>query len=260
MISSPLIEDKDFFTPDQLVELGRASLPQHIAVIMDGNRRWASREAPTALKDVFSGHWRGAEVVDTVVDSSLILGIKQLTLFAFSTENWKRSPFEIKQLMDVLLTFLKKRREKMKDSGICFTTIGDLTPFSDEVQREIALTKKVTEGGGNLTLVLALNYGGRGEICRASKAFAEDVLKGKINAQDLTESVFESYLDTSALTFSDPDLLIRTSGELRLSNFLLWQLAYTEVYVTETLWPDFSSHDLYLAIREFQKRERRLGK
>jgi undecaprenyl diphosphate synthase len=259
MLSS-FLHEKEIFTKQQLQELGKAPLPRHIAIIMDGNRRWARQKAPLAIKDVFSGHWRGAEVVDHLVDSALHLGIEQLTLFAFSTENWSRSPFEIEQLMCVLSTFLKDKRQKMSRCSVRFETIGDLSPFSKKIQNDLKETKELTSSGQALTLVLALNYGGRSEICRAAKQFAQEVMDGKVQLDQLDESLFKGYLDTSDLPFSDPDLLIRTSGEMRISNFLLWQLAYTEVYVTETLWPDFSSEDLFLAIKEYQSRERRLGK
>jgi undecaprenyl diphosphate synthase len=259
MLSS-FIHEKEIFTKKQLQELSTAPLPRHIAVIMDGNRRWARQKAPLAIRDVFSGHWRGAEVVDHLVDSALHLGIQQLTLFAFSTENWRRSPFEIEQLMCVLSTFLKKKREKMSQCSVRFETIGDLSPFCEKIQYELKKTKELTSSGEALTLVLALNYGGRSEICRAAKQFASEVIEGQVQIDQLDEELFKQYLDTSNLPFSDPDLLIRTSGEMRISNFLLWQLAYTEVYVTETLWPDFSSEDLFLAIKEYQNRERRLGK
>lgn len=261
MASSVLtIEEKSFFTADQLLQLKSSPLPKHIAIIMDGNRRWSSRKGCFGINGYFSGHTKGAEVVDEIVDASLELGIEQLTLYAFSTENWRRSPIEVNQLMLLLVEYLKKRRERMGEIGIAFETIGDLEPFPEEVTVEVEQTKQLTKEGEKLTLVLALNYGGRCEITRAAKSLAQAVSEKKLSLEDINEFLFEGFLDTASLPHSSPDLLIRTSGEFRVSNFLLWQLAYSEVYVTKTLWPDFTAGELYLAIRDFQGRKRRLGK
>ena len=242
------------FTAEQLEQL--EVVPNHLAIIMDGNRRWSRRRHLKKVMNLIDGHWQGANVLTTIVEASLDLGISYLTAYAFSTENWKRSPQEVKTLMEILLNYLQKQRPKMIAEGVRFGTIGDLTPFDREVRDEIAHTVEATRRGKNLQLTLALNYGGRDEMRRAISALATDFKEGMVD--EVSEELIGRYLDTGHLP--DPDFLIRTSGEMRLSNFLLWQIAYAEVYVTERLWPDFTPTDLFDALLEFQNRERRVGK
>jgi len=228
-------------------------IPQHVAIIMDGNRRWASKKGFPA----HMGHWKGVESIDTVVEFAKEIGIKTLTLFAFSTENWNRSAKELQSLMDLFFFFLKKRKKTMIKQGIKFSIIGDLTPFSCSLKKLIQDVKEHTAPGKSLELVIALNYGSRNEILRGVKKIIDDIEHKKISKQEVTENLFSEYLDTCH--WQDPDLLIRTSGEKRLSNFLLWQLSYSEIYVTETLWPDFGKNEFCMAIEEYQNRERRFG-
>ncbi|MFN0064953.1 MAG: polyprenyl diphosphate synthase [Chlamydiales bacterium] len=241
------------FTEEELSLLDQGVSPRHVAIIMDGNRRWARRNNPLKISSHLKGHAQGAETFSLIVEAAIELGIQELTAYAFSTENWNRSPLEIKVLHKILESHLQKNREKMKKNGVCFQVIGDITPFPAAVKREIKRVVIETRDNTKLQLTLALNYGARDEICRAMRKIAQQ----KIAPDEITEEVVAAHLDTAAL--SDPDLLIRTSGEMRISNFLLWQLAYAEVYVTKTLWPDFTPHDLLKAVLEFQNRERRLG-
>jgi undecaprenyl diphosphate synthase len=228
-------------------------IPRHIAIIMDGNRRWAKQRGIAPAY----GHWKGADVIMNIVRLASNLGVEVLTLYAFSTENWARSPDEIDELMKLICFYLENNQQNMIEESVRLETIGDLSRLPIDVQSVIRRTKEATSAGKKITLVLALNYGGRDEIKRAFVGMAKDLESGKITLQDISESLISSYLDTASL--GDPDLFIRTSGEQRLSNFLLWQLSYTEVYVTQVLWPDFTQDDLLDAIREFQKRNRRLG-
>ena len=228
-------------------------IPNHIAFIMDGNRRWAKQKGlPVPI-----GHWKGAEVIDKVIKCCLELGVKTVTVFAFSTENWGRSCEEIEYLLKLISIFLKKKKKILTKEGIKLSSIGDLSVFPTTLQNELASAIEATSACSKINLVLALNYGSRNEITRAVKKILDDVVLGKIQKQNVTENLISSYLDTSK--WSDPDLLIRTSGEKRLSNFLLWQLSYTEVHTTEILWPDFGEEELLQAIIEYQHRERRFG-
>ena len=229
------------------------SIPRHIAIIMDGNRRWASQKG----LPVQMGHWRGVESIDKVVEGAKDIGVKILTLFAFFTENWNRSEKELSSLMELFSFFLKRRKKLLVKQGIKFSTIGDLGPFSENLKNLIHEVKQATSQGKTLELVVALNYGSRNEILRGFKKLIDDIESKKISKQEVTENLFSEYLDTCH--WQDPDLLIRTSGEKRLSNFLLWQLSYSEFYVTETLWPDFGKAELFRAIQEYQNRERRFG-
>lgn len=249
-----LLEDRiTHYTEEELASLNPCCLPRHVSIVMDGNRRWAKRINPLKIN---SGHWQGAEVVDVIVEAAMELGIKELTLFAFSTENWKRSPIEVKTLCKILETYLKKKSNKMLQNGVHFDVIGDLTPFPSSIKNEVEYVKKITKSNDTLFLTLALNYGGRDEIRRACEALVQKAIKGEVN--EVSEELIENHLDTSKL--SPLDLFIRTSGEMRVSNFLLWQLSYAEIYVTKTLWPDFSPQELLRAVLEYQKRERRAGK
>lgn len=222
-------------------------LPKHIAIIMDGNGRWAKeRGLPRA-----EGHRRGSETIETVVEICREIGIRYLTLYAFSEENWSRPEGEVNALMRLLHSYLLSKKQKMINEGIRFNVIGDTKLLSSELQKEIANTKEATRRGDKMTLTVALSYGSRQEICRAVNKIYSDK-KSEITVEELT-----SALDTSDIP--DPDLLIRTSGEYRISNFLLWQLAYTELYFTDVLWPDFSKEEIVKAIKEYQRRERRFG-
>ncbi|GAB4186145.1 MAG: isoprenyl transferase [Simkaniaceae bacterium] len=230
-----------------------ASIPRHICIAMDGNRRWAKLNK----KPVRYGHLQGAEAAIEIVRSARDLGIHTITLYAFSTENWKRSPKEIRSLMSIFRLYLYRMKKDMLQLGIRFHTIGDLSPFTSSFQKAVEEVKIKTADCKAMNLVLALNYGGRDEIRRAALRMAQDYREGKIEKENFTEDFFRSYLDTSNL--EDPDLFIRTSGEQRISNFLLWQISYSELYITDTLWPDFTKRHLIQAIDHYQYRERRLG-
>jgi len=229
-------------------------IPEHIAIIPDGNRRWARKRGLPAM----IGHAQGAVALQNVVRAAAKLGVKTLTVYTFSTENWSRSEEEVDTLLRLLKKNLLDLRGMMVEEGVRFETIGNLARFPNDLLEELYATKEATKEGKQIELVLAMNYGGRDEICRAVKTILEDLAKGEFKDLNLTESTFARYLDTSK--WKDPELFIRTSGEKRLSNFLLWQLSYSEVYITEVLWPDFDEKELNRAIIDFQKRERRCGK
>lgn len=229
------------------------NIPKHIAIIMDGNRRWAKNHS----LDPRVGHWKGAEVIDKIVEFSADIGVETLTVFAFSTENWNRSESEVSTLIHLFEVYLKKNICKMASEGVKLETIGDLSRFPGSLLQIIEEAKFKTKNCNKISLVLALNYGARDEITRAVKRIVEDVELKKIHKDDLTENLVSSYLDTASNR--DPDLLIRTSGENRLSNFMLWQLSYTEVYITDTHWPDFKEEDLLSAVKVYQNRDRRFG-
>ncbi len=229
------------------------TLPRHIAVIMDGNGRWArERNLPR-----IEGHRRGSETVDEIVMACRDLGVGFLTLYAFSLENWNRPKDEVAALMALLKEFLIFKREKMIKNQIRLVSIGDVERLPKDVLQTLRDTEQMTESQDKMVLNLALSYGGRDEIVRAINAVLKEKGNGLLKDNFISIKEFSKYLDTSGMP--DPDLLIRTSGERRVSNFLLWQSAYTEYYFTETLWPDFSRNHLLQAIREFQGRERRFG-
>lgn len=228
-------------------------LPKHVAIIMDGNGRWAkARGMPRAM-----GHKRGVENVRIVVESSVELGIEFLTLFGFSSENWKRTPDEIFDLMSLLKLYLSQEIKELNSRGIRLRVIGDRGKLDPEIVRLIETSEQLTKTNGVLTLTLALSYGGRRAIALAAKDIAQQARLGKIKVEDICESIFESALETSEIPH--PDLVIRTSGEKRISNFLLWECAYSEFIFTDTLWPDFSREDLAIAVREYCRRDRRFG-
>lgn len=233
-------------------------LPRHVAIIMDGNRRWARQQGANKNISPLGGHWAGANVLTQIVEAASDLGVKILTVYGFSTENWGRSTEEVDTLLRILCSYLENNLQKMIDQEVRFHVIGDLTPFSDELKWTIETAKRKTAGGKGIDFIIALNYGGRDEIRRAMLKIADALAAGRLTAHEITEQAISSYLDTAP--FGDPDLLIRTSGEKRVSNFLLWQLAYAEVYMTDTLWPDFTPRDLLDAVLDFQKRQRRIGK
>jgi undecaprenyl diphosphate synthase len=230
------------------------NLPQHVAVIMDGNGRWAKRKGAMRI----FGHRNAVQAVRDVTEGCGELGIKYLTLYAFSTENWKRPKEEVDGLMELLVNTLKQEINKLMENNVKLVTIGDTSHLPGSCQENLAWAIDKTKNNGGLKLVLALSYSGRWEITQAVKSLTRDIQEGKLSANDVNESTIENYLQTSGIP--DPELLIRTSGELRISNFLLWQIAYTELYITPTLWPDFRKEHLYEAIWSYQQRERRFGK
>lgn len=227
--------------------------PYHVAIIMDGNRRWAQLKGmPTAF-----GHWKGAETLTNIVKAASDLGVKVLTVYAFSTENWLRHKEEVDYLMDLFETYLINQKESMIAMGVKLDAIGDVSRLPAKLLKVLLEVKEATRLGNKIELVLALSYGGRNEILRGVKAILLDHQLGKITQQQLDEALFAQYLDTAK--WPDPDLLIRTSGENRLSNFLLWQLCYTEVVITDVLWPDFEKKNLEEAVNEYRTRRRRRG-
>lgn len=229
------------------------TIPHHIAIIMDGNRRWAKKRLLPAV----AGHWAGAGTLKHVVKAASQLGVKRLTVYAFSTENWMRPAMEVEALFKVLESYLLREGPDMVKEGISFKIIGDVSGFPSRLLKVINATVSMTSSSNTIELVVALNYGSRNEITRAVKSLVCDCLSGKIKKEDISEDVIASYLDTKDC--QDPELLIRTSGEMRLSNFLLWQVSYSEVYVTDVLWPDFSKEHLMNAIVDYNRREKRLG-
>lgn len=231
----------------------RGEIPTHIAIIMDGNGRWAKKRGLPRV----AGHKEGVKSVRDVVEACAQLGVKYLTLFAFSTENWKRPKREVDTLMKLLIKTLRNETDKLHENDIRLTAIGDIESLPLNVQRELKEAIEKTKNNKRMVLNLAISYSGRWEIIEAVKKIARDVKNGKIKIDDINEKLFSGYLGTAEMP--DPDLLIRTSGELRVSNFLLWQIAYTEFYVCNCLWPDFRRKHLYEAIKDYQKRERRFG-
>lgn len=227
--------------------------PAHVAIIMDGNGRWAkARHLPR-----IAGHRRGAEAVRRTVRAAGELGIAVLTLFAFSSENWRRPADEVSDLMGLLRHFLKAELNELIGNGVRLRTIGDLSRLSPDVRRLLAEACEATAGGDRLTLVIALNYGAQDEIARAMRAIADDVAAGRLDPATIDPQAIEARLDTADLP--PPDLVIRTSGERRLSNFLLWQAAYAELLFVDALWPDFAAEHLAAAVADFAARDRRFG-
>jgi len=236
-----------------MVPLDSDKLPTHLAIIMDGNGRWAQQRM---LKRIV-GHQRGAETVKMVVEQASNLGIKYLTLFAFSSENWSRPPIEVRALMTLLKKYIRRETARMMRNNIRYNIIGNRSDLPDDVNQTLDDAIRETAGNTGMVLTLALSYGGRQEISMAAARMARDITAGKLSADHVTVDTFADYLDTGGLP--DPDFLIRTSGEMRISNFLLWQLAYTELYFTETNWPDFTINEFHKALADFQSRERRFG-
>ncbi|MEI9919423.1 MAG: isoprenyl transferase [Bacteroidota bacterium] len=231
-----------------------SNLPEHIAVIMDGNGRWAKKKGAARI----FGHSNAIDAVDAVTEGCAELGVKYLTLYAFSTENWSRPKEEVDALMELLVDTLKKQVKKLHENKVRLQTIGETSNLPVKCQKNLAEAIEDTKNNTGLTLTIALSYSGRWELVRAMKKIAEDVKDGLIDPSKINESLVSSYMQSSYMP--DPELLIRTSGEMRVSNFLLWQIAYTEIVITNTLWPDFRKEDLYEAICAYQKRERRFGK
>ena len=228
-------------------------IPKHIAIILDGNGRWAKKR----LLPRNAGHVQGSKNVEKVCSAAWDLGVKYLTVYAFSTENWKRPKSEVDALMKLLHSYLKDCIKTSAKNNMRVRVIGDVSKLSEDLQAKIREVEEVSASNTGLNFTVALNYGGRDEIIRSIKKLGEDVELGKLNPKDIDEACFEKYLDTKDLP--DPDLMIRTSGEQRLSNYLLWQLAYSEFYFTDVLWPDFDKKDLERAIEWYNSKERRFG-
>jgi undecaprenyl diphosphate synthase len=232
---------------------GGGTLPTHVAIIMDGNGRWArARGLPRV-----AGHRRGAESVRRAITAAAELGIRYLTLFGFSSENWKRPVTEVDDLMGLLRHYLRGEIAELHKNGVRLRVIGDRTKLAPDIVTLIDNAETMTRDNKGLTLIVALSYGSRAELTAASRAIAQSVREGRLSIDAIDEGLVERFLTTAGIP--DPDLVIRTSGEKRLSNFLLWQSAYTELVFLDTLWPDFTKQDLEEAIREFQRRERRYG-
>lgn len=230
------------------------NLPSHIAVIMDGNGRWAKKKGAARI----FGHQNAVEAVRQTTEGCAEIGIKFLTLYAFSTENWGRPQEEVNGLMQLLVSTIRSETKTLIKNNIKLSTIGDVSQLPASCQRELIESKEITKNNTGLVLNIALNYSGRWDIVEATKKIVKDCSENRISIEDINESLFSSSLSTSGI--SDPELLIRTSGEMRISNFLLWQMAYTELYITDVLWPDFRKEHLHNAIYDYQKRERRFGK
>lgn len=236
---------------DEILQLGE--LPKHLAIIMDGNGRWAVEKNQPRLK----GHQQGIETVRDIVKASSQIGIKYLTLYAFSIENWKRPSYEVNGLMKLLEKYLKQEIEELHKNNVTLRSIGKTSSLPKSIQKLLHDAYEKTKDNNGLNLTLALSYSGRWDIVRAVQMIGLDIRRGKVSPEDLDEKLFSSYLTTNNLP--DADFLIRTSGEMRLSNFLLWEMAYGEMYITEKFWPEFSRKDLYQALCNFVKRERRYG-
>lgn len=237
---------------EAIAETGK--IPEHIAIIMDGNGRWAQTKGNIRI----FGHKAGVDSVRDITESCAQLGVKHLTLYAFSTENWNRPSVEINGLMKILVSSLKKEAQRLNENNIKFVTIGQIERLPEKCQRQISEVTELTKDNDRLQLCLALSYSGRWDITEAVKRLSKQVKKGELNPEDINDDTISSHLSTAEVP--DPDLIIRTSGEFRISNFLLWQLAYSELYITETYWPDFRRDELYEAIKSYQQRDRRYGK
>ncbi|MBC7922256.1 MAG: isoprenyl transferase [Ferruginibacter sp.] len=235
-------------------DIDPGNLPQHIAVIMDGNGRWAKKKGAARI----FGHRNAIQAVKDTTEACAELGIKYLTLYAFSTENWSRPKEEVDALMQLLVSTIRSETQTLTKNNVRLATIGDTQNLPPVCRRELNEAIENTQHNNGLTLILALNYSGRWEILSAVRQIAQAVQEGHLQPEGIDEETFVHYLNTRAIP--DPELLIRTSGEMRISNFLLWQIAYSELYIPEVLWPDFRKQHLYEAIAAYQKRERRFGK
>jgi len=234
--------------------LDKNNIPKHVAIIMDGNGRWAKQKGEMRI----FGHTNGVESVRESLTAAAEIGVKYLTLYAFSTENWNRPKEEVAALMDLLVKAIYDEVEELNEKGVRLETIGNTSILPVSCIEALTKAKERTKDNDKITLILALSYSSRWEIAQAVKTMAEESISGKLNVETINEDLISSYLSTS--NFPDPELLIRTSGENRVSNFLMWQLAYTELYFTETLWPDFKKEHFFKAIKDYQDRERRFGK
>ncbi len=242
-----------FSKKKRLAEVDKEHLPEHIGVIMDGNGRWAKRRGLPRS----AGHQAGADTLKKIVTECNKMGIKYITVYAFSTENWKRPKDEVDFLMNLLLNYLRDSERTLAKENVKIRAIGGREALSEEIREQIKKTEKFTENNTGIVMNIALNYGSREELVNAARNLAKKVKAGELSADDINEDMISSELYTGGQP--DPDLIIRTSNELRLSNFLMWQSAYSELYFTKTLWPDFSVKDLYDAIMEYQSRNRRYG-
>ncbi|MBQ6550943.1 MAG: di-trans,poly-cis-decaprenylcistransferase [Lachnospiraceae bacterium] len=234
-------------------EQGLQRIPESVAIILDGNGRWAERHGvPKSL-----GHAEGCKTLEQIVYDAADIGIKVLTVYGFSTENWKRDQLEVGALMTLFRYYVKRLYKVAMEKNVRVRIIGDKSRFAEDLVEDMEKIEEATKDNDRMTFVAALNYGARDEIARAVRGISMDVASGRLSVSDISESLISERLDTAGLP--DPDLLIRTSGEMRLSNYLLWQLAYTEIYVTDTLWPDFHKEELLRAVEEYGKRDRRFG-
>lgn len=229
------------------------NVPQHVAIILDGNGRWAKKRGMPRNY----GHAQGAKNVEKICEEAWRMGIKYLTVYAFSTENWNRPQNEVDALMKLLRNYMKTCLKTAAQNDMKVRVIGDITRLDEDIQKRILELEEATKDNGGLNFQIAINYGSRDEMIRAMKKLSDDCMKGSVKAEDITEELFSDYLDTKEIP--DPDLLIRTSGELRLSNFLLWQLAYAEFYFTDVPWPDFTKEELEKAVVQYNSRDRRYG-
>lgn len=241
-------------TSSNLQDLDKAKLPQHVAIIMDGNGRWAKKHKWNRMR----GHEQGTETVRVITRACRNIGISILTLYAFSTENWQRPKLEVTALMTLLKKFLKSELPEMLDNNIKLNAIGQISRLPQNVANTLKKTIAATSKNDGMILNLALSYGSRDEILHSVKEIAYNIKNGKLQPEELTEKHISEYLYTKGM--HDPDLLIRTSGEMRISNFLLWQIAYSEIYFTNTLWPDFTKEEFFEILKNYQSRERRFGK
>lgn len=240
--------------PSLLSQINKEKIPGHIAIIMDGNGRWAKKRALPRVV----GHEYGVKSVRTVTEAAAKLGVKYLTLYTFSTENWNRPQLEVKAIMALLVRTIRREVETLQKNNIRLKTIGNIEALPEDAKRELMEAMDMTKNNTQMDLVLALNYSARWDLINATQKIAEDVKSGKLQPSDINDSTISKALTTSE--FPDPELLIRTSGEYRISNFLLWELAYGEFYFTDVYWPDFDQESLFKAILDYQKRERRFGK
>lgn len=235
-------------------KLDLSNTPKHIAIIMDGNGRWAKKKGAMRI----FGHRHAIQAVKDAIEGADNLGVKYLTLFSFSTENWSRPKDEVKALMQLLVKTIIDEISLMMKNNIRLISIGDLSSLPKSAQEKLEEAKRQTETNTGLTVVLALSYSGQWELTQATKRIAQKISEGKLKPEEITQQTIADHLDTAGIP--DPELMIRTSGEYRISNFLLWQLAYTELYFTPVLWPDFRIEHLYAAVKDYQQRERRFGK
>lgn len=237
-----------------ITQIKQSKVPEHVAIIMDGNGRWAKQRG----NDRTFGHERGVESVRAAIKAASKIDVRYLTLYAFSTENWSRPRYEVNALMSLLVNVVKAEADELNKNNVRLMVIGDRQSLPKKVVKEVDKIIDLLKDNTGLTVIMALSYSSHWEIINAVKSIASDVKKGKISPEDISREMFDSYLSTAEIP--DPELLIRTSGETRLSNFLLWQLAYSELYFTPKLWPDFTEEDFFEIICNFQKRERRFGK
>jgi undecaprenyl diphosphate synthase len=249
----PLAKAKGIDKKNQEQLIAEGLIPNHIAIIMDGNGRWAKRRGLPRI----AGHNEGVNSVRDIVEACAQIGVKFLTLYTFSTENWKRPQDEVSMLMRLLVKALKDERDRLHQNEVRLKVIGEFKAFPSDVANELLDAVEVMKENSGLTLVLALSYSGRWDICNAIKKMYDDIRSGALKKETINDALISSYLTTKDIP--DPDLLIRTSGELRLSNFLLWQSAYSEIYIANEFWPAFRRKHLYEAVKDFQKRERRFG-